>query len=66
MGSAKEAAVKGYIRLPKAVRRHTDPLVKNRGKAKAFYERRAEKGKQILKGKLKNLSKTKKKRGRKK
>ena len=52
MGSAKEAAVKGYIRLPKAVRRFTDPLVKNRGKAQELYEKRRKRGKQMLKGRL--------------
>ena len=62
MGSARDAAVKGYIRLPKAIRCHIDPLVKNRGKAQASFEKRSQKGKQILKGKLRALAGTKKRR----
>ena len=56
MGSAKDAAVKGYIRyVPKPVRRFTDPLVKNRAKTQESFERHAEKGRKILKGKLKAM-----------
>jgi len=62
MGSAKEAAVKGYIRLPKAVRRFTDPLVQNRGKAQELYEKRRQKGKQLLTGGLKAGARGKKRR----
>ena len=62
MGSAKDAAVKGYIRLPKAVRRFTDPLVKNRGKAQELYEKRRQKGKQMLKGKMRAAAGGKKRR----
>lgn len=56
--------MKGYIRLPKAIRRHTDPLVKNRGKAQAGFEKRREKGKQLLKGKLRSIAVGVKKRRR--
>jgi len=62
MGSAKDATVKGYIRLPKAVRRFTDPLVKNRGKAQEIFERRRQKGRQMLKGKRKGVAKSRKRR----
>lgn len=55
MGSAKNAAVKGYIRLPKSIRRHTDGLVRNRGKYTESLERRSEKGKQLLKAKLRKV-----------
>ena len=55
MGSARNLAVKGYIRLPKAIRCHTDPLVRNRAKTQESFEKHAEKGKKILKGKLKTV-----------
>src|SRR4030042_1416250 len=42
MGSARDAAVKGYIRLPKGVRHFTDPLVKNRAKTPESFEKAAE------------------------
>jgi len=55
MGSAKDAAVKTYIHLPKGIRRHTDPLVKNRAKTQAAFQRRKEKGKQTVRGGIKRL-----------
>ena len=55
MGSARDAAVKGYIRLPKGVRHFTDPLVKNSAKTQESFEKHAEKGRKILKGKLKAM-----------
>ena len=55
MGSAKNAAVKVYIRLPKSMRRFTDPHVRGRAKYVATIENRSEKGKQLLKGGLRKV-----------
>ena len=55
MGSARDAAVKGYIRLPNGIRKHTDPLVRNRAKTQAAFQRRREKGKQTVKGGVKRF-----------
>ena len=55
MGSARDAAVKGYIRLPKGVRHFTDPLVKNRAKTQESFEKHAEKGRKILASRLRTI-----------
>lgn len=61
MGSAKDAVTRKYIRLPKSIRQHTDPLVKNRGKATAVYKRKRAKGKKHVHHVLKRLMGVKKK-----
>ena len=59
---AKDTVIKGYIRLPKAIRKRTDPIIQNRGKYKKKFEVRAEKGKQIVKDRIKHLSKRRRRR----
>ena len=67
MGPAKEAAVKGYIHLPSGIRKRIDPLIKNRAKHQQTINKyfNAEKGKQALKGSIRNLFGGKKRRHRK-
>lgn len=48
----KDTAVKGYIRLPKGVRKITDPLIQNRAIPQDFLDKSSEKGKQWLKKKI--------------
>jgi hypothetical protein len=55
MGSARDLAVKGYIRLPKAIRSHTDPLIRNRAKTQMSLEKHAEKGRKILGDRLRTI-----------
>jgi len=51
-GKVKDTAVKGYIRLPKGVRKITDPLIQNRAIPQNFLDKSSEKGKQWLKKKI--------------
>ena len=51
----REQAIRGYIRLPKGIRKISDPLVKNRAIPQDFIERRSDKGKKIVKKRLKEL-----------
>ena len=46
------SATKTYIRLPKIIRKYTDPLVKNRAKTQQSFDQRAKKGKNLIKKKL--------------
>lgn len=48
----KDTAVKGYIRLPKNIRKHTDQIIQNRGIYAQSLDSRAEKGKKIVKNRL--------------
>ena len=55
MGSTKKNAIRAYIKLPRGIRKFTDPIIKNRSKTQDSFERRAEKGKQIIKNRLKKV-----------
>jgi len=55
MGSTKKKAIEAYIKIPKGIRKYTDPIIKNRRKTQESLEQRAEKGKQIIKKKIKKI-----------
>jgi len=55
MGSARDVAVKGYIRLPKVIREHTDPIIKNRAKHAETVKRHQEKGRAAVQGGIKRF-----------
>ena len=52
MSRTRNTLIRGYIHLPRGIRRHTDKIVGNREIRRSFKERQ-EKGKQLIKKKLK-------------